>query len=96
MENKPVEQSSDIAHISDIPRAMPMSGSKVKDMKRVALKGKPCIYFKDMQCRAPVCDMKACEKCPEGTFLCARINFIKRMVQRILMIFVSMIFLFEL
>jgi len=90
MENQSVEQ------ISDVPHAAPLAESRVRNTKKVAIKIKSCIYFKDMDCRAPVCDMDICEKCPEGGAVCLKINFIKRMISRILALFVSFLFLSEL
>lgn len=92
MENQPVEQ----IQIADVPHATALSQSRVRNAKRVGIKGKPCIYFKDMLCRTPMCDMKICEKCPEGGAVCLRINFIKNMLQKILIFFISLIFLSEL
>jgi len=91
MENQSLEQ----IRISDIPQAMPLADSKVRNSRRVTIKGKPCIYFKDMECRTPMCDMKICEKCPEGGAVCLRINFIKSMLQKILIFFIGLIFLSE-
>jgi len=90
MENQPIEQ------ITDVPLTMPLSHSRVKNAKHVAIKGKPCIYFKEMQCRAPVCDLEICERCPEGGAYCTRINFIKKLVQKILMLIVGFFILSDL
>jgi len=85
-----------IEQIADVPAAKSLSQSKVKVAKKVVPSGKMCVYFRDMLCRTPVCDMKICEKCPEGGAVCLRINFIKRMLQKVLLLFVSLLFLSEL
>jgi len=85
-----------IEQIADVPPAKSLSQSKVRVAKKVVPSGKMCVYFRDMQCRSPVCDMKICEKCPEGGAVCLRINFIKSMLQKILIFFITLIFISEL
>jgi hypothetical protein len=88
VENQQIEQ------IGDVPRTMPMGESRVRNAKKVTLKGKPCVYFKDMECRAPVCDMDVCSKCPEGTGICMNMDFMKKMIKRI-SIFILTLLLFS-
>jgi len=85
-----------IEQIADVSSPKSLSESKVKNAKKVSLKAKMCVYFKDMECRIPFCDLKACEKCNEGYIFCTRVNFIKNMLQRILMFFVGLIIVSEL
>lgn len=90
METEAIEQ------VADVPAAKSLSQSRVKNAKRIVSSGKMCVYFRDMPCRTPVCDMKICEKCPEGGAVCLRINFIKRMVQKILIFIIGLIVFSEL
>jgi len=90
MEAEAIEQIKDVSSPKNI------SGSKVKNTKKVSSAVKMCVIFKDMECRIPICDLKACEKCNEGYIFCTRVNFIKNMLQRILMFFVGLIIVSEL
>ena len=88
-------ESQQIEQVNNVPYTVSVSGSKVRNAKRITLKSKPCIYFKDVDCRAPMCDMKVCEKCPEGTVICTKINFIKSMLQKVLMFLVALLIFAE-
>ena len=90
MENQQIEQ------VSDVPMTTPLGEAKVKNTKRVAMKMKPCIYFKDMDCRAPVCDMDVCSKCPEGTGICMNMDFMKKMIKRVSMFLLTLLILSDL
>jgi hypothetical protein len=90
-------EPENIGHISDIPLAASVNESKIKDEKKTTTmtNGRKCIYFKDMVCRIPVCDMKACEKCSEGSIYCTRVNFIKSLIQKVLMVFIGILIFSE-
>ena len=85
-----------IEQISDVSSPKSVSGSKVKNTKKVSSAVKMCIIFKDMECRIPLCDLKACEKCNEGYVFCTRVNFIKSMLQKVLLFFLGFMILSEL
>jgi hypothetical protein len=85
-----------IEQIADVSSPKSVGGSKVKNSKRILAGAKMCVYFKDMECRIPVCDMKVCEKCNEGYIFCTRVNFIKSMLNRILLFFIGIVLFFEL
>ena len=89
-------QAEGIEQIIDVGSPRSASESKVKNSKKVFASTHMCVYFKDMECRIPMCDMKACEKCNEGYVYCTRVNFIKSMVSKILMFFVALIIISEL
>jgi len=84
-----------VEHIKEVPSAKPLNGSRVKNSKKISISVKMCVYFKDMECRVPVCDMKVCEKCPEGGVYCTRVSFIRSMVSKILSFLFILIFLSE-
>ena len=86
-----------IGQISDIPLTASVNESKIKDEKKTVTmtNGKKCVYFKDMVCRIPICDMKACEKCSEGYIYCTRVNFIKSLIQKVLMFFICFLIISE-
>lgn len=73
-----------IEQVHEISGARSVGQTKVKNTKKILVAAKMCVYFKDTECRIPVCDMKACEKCPEGSVYCTRVAFIKSMLQKIL------------
>ena len=85
-----------IEQISDVSSPKNVSGSKVKNTKKIAQGAKMCVFFKDMECRIPLCDLKACEKCNEGSVFCTRVSFIKSMLQKILLFFLGFIIISEL
>ena len=85
-----------IEQISDVSSPKSVSESKVKNAKKISSNIKMCVIFKDMECRIPVCDMKVCEKCGEGAVFCTRVNFIKNMLQKILVFLISFIVISEL
>lgn len=89
-------ETEGIEQIADVSSTKSVSGSRVKNLKRIRPGGRMCVFFKDMECRIPVCDLKACEKCNEGYIYCTRVNFIKNMLQRILMFFIGLIIFSEL
>ena len=89
METQAIEQ------VADVSSAKSVSGSKVKNTKKITSTAKMCVMFKDMECRIPVCDLKACEKCNEGYVYCTRVNFIKNMLQKILSFIIAFIVIFE-
>ncbi len=84
-----------IEQVADVSSPKSIGGSKVKNLKRIRAGAKMCVYFKDMECRIPVCDLKVCEKCSEGNIFCTRVNFIKSMLQRILLLLISFILFAE-
>jgi hypothetical protein len=71
--------------VSDVPSMQKMSGARVKNSKKAAFTAKMCVYFKDTECRAPVCDLSICQKCPEGHGFCQRVSFMRKMVQKVLL-----------
>jgi hypothetical protein len=85
-----------IEQISDVSSPKNVSGSKVKNAKKISSSIKMCTIFKDMECRIPVCDLKACEQCNDGYVYCTRVNFIKSMLQKILLFFLGFIIISEL
>jgi hypothetical protein len=85
-----------IEQISDIVSAKAVNGSKVKNTKKAETNGRMCVYFKDMVCRIPLCDMDACSKCSEGSQYCMRVSYIKSMIQRILLFILAFICVSEL
>jgi len=90
-------EPENIGQISNIPLTASVNESKIKDEKKTTTltNGKKCIYFKDMLCRIPVCDMQACEKCNEGYIYCTRVNFIKSLLQKVLMFFICILIFSE-
>lgn len=74
-----------VEQVHEVNSARSIGQAKVKNAKKIAVAAKMCVYFKDTECRIPVCDMKVCEKCPEGNVYCTRVAFIKNMIQKILM-----------
>jgi hypothetical protein len=74
-----------IDRIHEVSGARSIGQAKVKNAKKIIVAAKMCVYFKDTECRIPVCDMKVCEKCPEGHVYCTRVAFIRTMVQKILL-----------
>lgn len=84
-------EAEHIEQVADVSSPKSVSGGRVKNMKKIRLNAKMCVYFKDMECRIPFCDMKACEKCNSGYAYCTRVTFIKNMLQRILAFFVCLI-----
>jgi hypothetical protein len=88
-------ETEGIEQVADVSSPKSVSGSKVKNTKKILAGAKMCVYFKDMECRIPVCDMKACEKCSEGHIFCTRVNFIKSMLKRILLFIIGVVFFFE-
>jgi len=85
-----------IEQISDVSSPKNVSGSKVKNSKKISSTVKMCAIFKDMECRIPVCDLKACEQCNDGYVYCTRVNFIKSMLQKILFFFMGILIISEL
>jgi len=77
--------------IADVPSAKPLSDARVKNSKKILPNGKMCTYYKNMECRAPFCDMDVCQKCPEGGAYCTRVAFIKKMITRVLIFIVSLL-----
>jgi hypothetical protein len=75
--------------VSDVPSMKKISDSRVKNSKRAAITVKMCVYFKDKECRVPVCDMTICQKCPEGHGFCQRVSFMRNMVQKVLLFLAS-------
>jgi hypothetical protein len=82
--------------IHDVPMTKPLDGAKVKNMKKINRMTKTCVFFKDMECRAPVCDMEVCQKCSEGYGHCTRVALMKSMIQRVLLLIVSFLLFSEL
>ena len=82
-----------IEHIAveDVVATKSLNNSPVKMKKQVPATAKPCVYFKDVECRAPMCDMEVCQKCPEGHGFCDRTLLIKRMIQRVMLFFIGFI-----
>ena len=80
-----------LEHVGEDVSAKPLNQSKVKNTKKISDGLKMCVYFKDMECRIPICDIKACEKCNEGQTYCTRVTFIKNLVQKILMFIVCVL-----
>ena len=74
-----------IEQVREVRGARSVNQAKVKTAKKITVAAKMCVYMKDTECRMPVCDMKICEKCPEGHVYCTRVAFIKNMIQKILM-----------
>lgn len=88
--------AENIEIVAEVPAAKSLSQSKVKNFKRaMSVTGKMCVYFKDMECRIPMCDMKACEKCTEGSTYCTRVTFIKNLVKKILIFFACLLIFTE-
>jgi hypothetical protein len=85
-----------IEQIKDVGSPKNVSGSKVKNVKKTSFAVKMCAIFKDMECRIPVCDLKACEQCNDGYVYCTRVNFIKSMLQKILFFFLGFMIISEL
>jgi hypothetical protein len=97
METAAMEQIKDVASpIKDVTSPKNVSGAKVKNAKKAAYAVKMCAIFKDMECRIPVCDLKACGQCNDGYVYCTRVNFIKNMLQKVLLFFVAIIIISEL
>jgi len=90
MEAEAIEQVKDVSSPKNV------SGAKVKNAKKIILGSKMCVVFKDMECRIPVCDLKACEQCNDGSSYCTRVNFIKSMLQKILFFFLGFLIISEL
>ena len=88
-------QTQAIEQVADISSTKSVNGSKVKNTKKLISPSKMCVMFKDMECRIPVCDLKACEKCNEGYVYCTRVNFIKNMLQKILSFVIALIVISE-
>jgi hypothetical protein len=82
-----------IEQVADVGSPRSVNESKVKHTKKIHLDSKMCVIFKDMECRIPICDMKACAQCNEGYVYCTRVNFIKDMLQKIFL-FLLMFILF--
>jgi hypothetical protein len=91
MENKVV-----IEKIYDIASTRPLGDSRVKNAKKISENVKMCRFIKDMPCKLPLCDLKVCEKCPEGFAYCTRVNFIKKMIEKVLLFIISLIIVSEL
>ncbi|MFH1710408.1 MAG: hypothetical protein ABH860_04975 [bacterium] len=85
-----------IEQISETSSIMSVSESRVKNARKIFSSAKMCAFFKDMECRIPVCDLKACEKCNEGHVYCTRVSFIKNMIQKVLLFFIGFIIISEL
>jgi hypothetical protein len=83
-----------IEQVADVGSPRSVNESKVKHTKKIRRDSKMCVIFKDMECRIPVCDLKACEKCNEGYVYCTRVNFIKNMLQKVFL-FLLMFILIE-
>jgi hypothetical protein len=84
-----------IEQVADVSSPKSIGGAKVKNLKKIRSDVRMCIYFKDMECRIPVCDLKICEKCSEGHIFCTRVNFIKSMLQKVLLFLISFILFAE-
>jgi hypothetical protein len=82
-----------IEQVADVGSPRSVNESKVKHTKKLRPDLKMCVFYKDMECRIPVCDMKACGQCNEGYVYCTRVNFIKDMLQKIFL-FLLMFILF--
>ena len=89
-------EAEHIGQITDVTSPKSVSGGKVKNMKKVRLDAKMCVYIKDMECRIPACDMKVCEKCNSGFAYCERVTFIKNMLQRVLAFLICLLLFTEL
>ena len=81
-----------IEQVADVVATKSLDHARVKQTKKVPATAKQCIYFKDVECRAPLCDMEACQKCPEGHGFCSRTLLIKRMVQKLMIICIGIFF----
>ena len=97
METVAVEQVKDVTSpIKDVTSPKNVSGAKVKGAKKALYAVKMCSVFKDMECRIPVCDLKACGQCNDGYVFCTRVSFIKSMLQKILFFFLGILIITEL
>jgi hypothetical protein len=97
METAAIEQIKDVTSpIKDVTSPKNVSGAKVKNAKKTSSGIKMCAVFKDMECRIPVCDLKACGQCNDGYVYCTRVNFIKSMLQKILFFFLGILIITEL
>jgi hypothetical protein len=81
--------------VSDVISAKPLHDSRIKPSKKTEIAIKKCAFIKDMECRLPVCDMKVCEKCPEGHVYCTRIAFIKSLISKVLLLFICFFLFFD-
>lgn len=45
-----------------------------KDGKASKVSNRLCMYFKNIICRIPFCDLEVCSKCPKGYVYCATGN----------------------
>lgn len=80
--------AENIERIGDVMAAKPLNDTRIKASKKVPATAKQCLYFKDIECRAPLCDMEMCQKCPEGHGFCSRTILLRQLVSRVLMFIV--------
>lgn len=81
-----------IEQVSDVVATKSLNNARVKQAKKVPATAKQCIYFKDVECRAPLCDMEVCQKCPEGHGFCSRTLLIKSMIRKVMIFFIGIFF----
>lgn len=57
-----------------------------KDGKTGRVSNRLCMYFKNIICRVPFCDLEVCAKCPKGYVYCAtgNPNPLKKMLHRVI------------
>ena len=84
-----------IEQVTDVVSAKAVNDSKIKNEKKAVFSGKMCVYYKEMECRIPLCDMDLCSKCSEGYAFCSRVNYIKNMIAKILLFVLALITLSE-
>jgi len=87
--------SEEIEHVSEIASSKSLNKVRVNNSKKMSSIVKMCVYLKDMECRIPICDMKICEKCPEGFVYCTRVDFIRNMIKKVLVIFLCFLVFLE-
>ncbi|MFC1767597.1 hypothetical protein ACFLZ2_03480 [Candidatus Margulisiibacteriota bacterium] len=66
METDNIEQVKEVAKINSTCDSK--LEKKTKKINKTG--GAPCIYFDDMLCRTPFCDLEICSKCPQGGIYC--------------------------
>jgi hypothetical protein len=84
-----------IEQIADVESPKSVGETRVKNTKKIFRDVKMCLIYKDMECRIPVCDMKACEKCNNGHVYCTRVAFIKNMLQKVFMFLMVLLVISE-
>jgi len=89
MEREGLDQIGDIANVNQ------SGGSRLerKISKIGKPRGTPCIYFDDMVCKTPFCDMEICSKCPKGCSYCTdtSMNPLRKMLHKIVGIIIFLV-----